>query len=79
METIKKVEDRFRGFIESAPDAIVIVDIEGKIQIVNFQTEQLFGYAHDEIIGKEVEILMPSKYKSVHLGHRQNFSADPKA
>ena len=79
METIKKVEDRFKGFLESAPDAIVIVDKEGKIQIVNSQTEQLFGYSRDEIIGKEVEVLMPAKYKNVHLGHRQNFSADPKA
>lgn len=78
METIKKA-DRFIGFLESAPDAIVIVDKDGKIQIVNFQTEQLFGYSRHEIIGKEVEILMPSKYKNAHHAHRQSFSADPKA
>ncbi len=48
MDTINKVEDRFKGFLESAPDAIVIVDNDGKIQIVNFQTEQLFGYTRDE-------------------------------
>ena len=79
METIKKTEDRFKGFLESLPEAIVIVDKEGKIQIVNFQTEKLFGYTRDEIIGKEIEILMPSKYKSVHHEHRQIYSADPKA
>jgi PAS domain S-box-containing protein len=79
MDTIKKVEDRFKGFLESAPDAIVIVDNEGVIQIVNFQTEQLFGYTRHELIGKEVEVLMPSQYKNVHHGHRQNFTADPKA
>lgn len=79
METIKKVGDRFKGFLESAPDAIVIVDNEGEIQVVNFQTEKLFGYTRDEIIGKEVEVLMPSKYKRVHHAHRQHFKADPKA
>lgn len=79
METIKKEEDRFIGFLESVPDAIVIVDKDGKIQIVNFQTEQLFGYTRHEPIGKEVEILMPSQFTNAHHGHRQNFSADPKA
>lgn len=79
METIKKVEDRFKGFLESAPDAIVIVDNDGKIQIVNFQTEKLFGYNREELIGKEVEVLMPTKYKNAHYGHRQDFTADPKA
>ncbi len=79
MDTIKKVEDRFKGFLESAPDAIVIVDNEGKIQIVNFQAEQLFGYTRDEIIGKEVEVLMPSQFKNVHHIHRQNFTAETKA
>lgn len=79
METVKKVEDRFKGFLESLPDAIVIVDKEGKIQIVNSQTEILFGYTRDEIIGKEVEVLMPSKYKNAHHGHRNSFTADPKA
>jgi len=79
METIKKTEDRFIGFLESAPDAIVIVDEEGKIQIINFQTEQLFGYTRGELIGKEVEVLMPSHYKNVHQVHRLNFATDPQA
>jgi PAS domain S-box-containing protein len=78
MATIKKADDRFKGFLESAPDAIVIVDNIGKILIVNSQTEQLFGYSRNEIIGKEVEVLMPSKFKNVHQGHRQHFTADPK-
>jgi PAS domain S-box-containing protein len=79
MDTTKKAEDRFKGFLESLPDAIVIVDNDGKIQIVNVQTEKLFGYIREELIGKEVEVLMPSKYKNAHHGHRQNFSANPKA
>lgn len=79
METIKNEKDRFLSFLESAPDAIVIVDKEGKIQLVNFQTEKLFGYTRDELIGKAVEILMPSQYKNIHHTHRQSFSADPRA
>lgn len=79
METLKKTADRFIGFLESAPDAIVIVDSEGIIQLVNFQTEQLFGYSRSELIGKEVEVLMPAHYKNVHHGHRLNFAAAPQA
>jgi len=79
METIKKVENGFKVLLESLPDAIVIVDKEGKIKIVNAQTEILFGYTRDEIIGRDVEALMPPYYKNAHQGHRQSFSADPKA
>jgi protein-histidine pros-kinase len=69
MEEIKKEDDRFKGFLESAPDAIVIVDNDGKIQIINFQTEQLFGYTRDELLGKEVEVLMPPHFKNTHHQH----------
>jgi protein-histidine pros-kinase len=62
MEKINKAENRFKDFLESAPDAIVIVDEDGIIQFVNHQTEQLFGYTREDIIGKDVEVLMPSKY-----------------
>jgi PAS domain S-box-containing protein len=79
MEEIKKEDDRFKGFLESAPDAIVIVDNDGKIQIINFQTEQLFGYTRDELLGKEVEVLMPPHFKNTHHKHRHNFAAQPQA
>lgn len=75
----KKSEDKFKGFLESAPDAIVIVNGQGKIQLVNAQTEKLFGYNREELIGKEVEILIPSRYKHSHPGHRSGFFSDPKA
>ncbi|OFY83188.1 MAG: hypothetical protein A3F72_21470 [Bacteroidetes bacterium RIFCSPLOWO2_12_FULL_35_15] len=74
----KKSEDKFRGILESAPDAIIIVNTEGKIQLVNSQTEKLFGYKRDEILGKEVELLIPARFKQVHPGHRKSFYADPK-
>lgn len=75
---IKNSEDKFRGLLESAPDAIVIVNSEGKIQLVNTQTENLFGYERTEIIGQEVDVLIPSRYKQAHQGNKMVFFADPK-
>ena len=79
METIKKVEERFRGFLESLPDAIIIVNSDGIIQFVNSQTEKLFGYNRDEIVGQEVEKLMPSHHRNAHHAHRKSFWDNPTA
>lgn len=78
MEALNKVEDIFQGFLEFAPDSIIIIDSTGEIKIVNSQAEILFGYKREEIIGKEIEILMPSRYRSVHHGHLQNYVKNPK-
>lgn len=77
METIKKVEDKFGGFLESLPDSTIIVNSEGIIQIANSQTETLFGYKREEIVGQEVEILMPSHHRNAHHAHRKNFWDNP--
>ncbi|MCE9537619.1 MAG: PAS domain S-box protein [Bacteroidetes bacterium] len=69
----KKSESKFLGLLESAPDAIVIINGSGEIQLVNSQTERLFGYKREEIIGKEIEILIPSSYKDVDPAHRTTF------
>ena len=74
----KKAEMKFRNLLESAPDAMVIVNQEGKIQLVNAQTEKLFQYHRNELIGKTVEILIPPKFKSRHPKHRQRFFHNPK-
>ena len=79
METIKKVEERFRGFLESLPDAIIIVNSNGIIQIVNSQTEKLFGYNRKEILGQEVEKLMPSHHRNTHHAYRKSFWDNPSA
>jgi PAS domain S-box-containing protein len=75
----KKAESKFHGLLESAPDAIVIVNNKGEIQLVNSQTEKLFGYKRQEIIGKGIEILIPSSYKDVDPAHRTTFFDNPKA
>jgi len=75
----KKSEAKFKGLLESAPDAMVIVDKKGLIQLVNAQTEILFEYNREEIIGQKVEILIPDRFKGVHTPHRKNFFAEPRA
>lgn len=67
----------FLGFLEAAPDAVVIIDGNGVIVQVNSQTEKLFGYRREELVGRPLEVLMPERYRGPHIGHRQVFSVNP--
>jgi PAS domain S-box-containing protein len=73
----KRAEDRFRGLLESAPDAIVIVRQDGKIALTNKQTERLFGYKPEELLDQPVEILVPERFRGQHVEHRINYFAHP--
>ena len=74
----KKEERKFRNLLESAPDGMVIVTRAGTIQLVNAQTEKLFGYPREELIGQPVEILMPEKFQSKHVFHRDRYAESPR-
>jgi PAS domain S-box-containing protein len=73
----RRVEEQFRGLLESAPDAMVIVDGKGRIVLVNSQTERLFDYAREEMIGQSVELLMPGRFRERHLRHQEGYFKAP--
>jgi PAS domain S-box-containing protein len=78
LENAENSDERFRSFLESAPDAVVIIDPEGGIVFVNAQTERMFGYASGELVGAPVETLLPERFRGDHAGHRQRYLADPR-
>ena len=65
------------ALMEAAPDAVVSVDTGGRIVLVNAQTERLFGYGRQELVGQPVEILVPDAIKAVHTVHRAGYLTDP--
>lgn len=69
----EQAESKFRWLLESAPDAMVIVDTCGRIVLVNSQAETLFGYDRSELLGQPVEVLMPPRFRGMHARLVQEF------
>ena len=75
-EVLRQSEERFRNLLESAPDAIVGTREDDRIMLVNAQTELLFGYSRDELLGQPVEMLLPEQFREQHGQHRANYNAN---
>jgi PAS domain S-box-containing protein len=78
-KALHQAEQQFRGLLESAPDAVVIVDEQGTIVLVNARAEELFEYSRDELIGRSVEVLLPRGMRRRHIAHREQFMREPRA
>ena len=78
-QEVRVAGERFRGLVESASDAMVVVDQDGHIELVNARTEELFGYTRRELVGQPVEMLLPVGLRRQHVEHREAFMANPRA
>lgn len=75
----RQAEKRFRLAVEAAPNAMLMIDVNRQIVLVNRKVEDLFGYSRYELIGKTIEFLVPERFRAKHPGLVENFFAEPKA
>jgi PAS domain S-box-containing protein len=73
LEKEMQIERRFRELLEAAPDAIIEIDRQGRIVLLNRVTEKLFGYTRDQLLGKPVEFLIPEDLRAFHVHHREGY------
>lgn len=74
---LKATLELFQGLVETAPDAIILVNENGKIELVNEQACEMFGFTRDELLGTHVDRLVPERYRQVHVEHRDAYHQNP--
>lgn len=74
----ERAESKFRALLEAAPDAIVIINQQGQIELVNSQVENLFGYPRGELVGQSVDLLVSEPFRGIHSTHRTNYFKVPR-
>jgi PAS domain S-box-containing protein len=74
----RQSDEVYKKLLDAAPDAVIVVEESGRIVLVNLQTERLFGYHRDELIGEQMELLIPERFRRSHPEHRSRFFATPK-
>jgi PAS domain S-box-containing protein len=77
-DRLRMSEARARGLLESAPDAVIIADSNGRILQVNAGTEDLFGHSRDRLVGQPVELLIPERFRANHIGYRNSYMRAPR-
>lgn len=70
-------ERKFRTLLDASPDAVVIIRLDGVIEVVNLTAERMFGYSRDEMLGKPVEMLLPEHLRAAHVNHRKKYTSQP--
>ncbi len=79
IERRTRSERNFRGLIDAAPDAILVIDCEGRIVKVNEEAERMFGYARDALLGRDVDLIIPDRFKPAHHAKRARYADSPSA
>ena len=73
----RQAEERFRLAVEAAPNAMVMINSQGTVALVNAQAEAIFGYSREELVGQPMEMLVPEQSRVIHRDHRTNYLSNP--
>ena len=77
VQRIQEVQQRFRNLLESAPDSMVVVNVDGEIVLVNQQAVAMFGYAAEDLVGSPIERLIPERFRARHPQMLRSFFDSP--
>jgi len=77
-DSSRRSEEQIRGLLESAPEAVLMVDAGGQIALANRHAEDLFGYRSKELLGRKIELLLPEAFRTHHIAHREAYLAEPR-